>query len=428
MKQEKENIILLAYKHLRNELSVEEDLQLNQWLKESSDNQRLFEEIIDDFTTMDDLTFFHNVDTNGMLQKIGKHIGQQAPPRFVAKSKPLYKYMAIAGMAAVIAGIAIGVYLYHQPTQKVLPGSTTVAEQTNQQQTDPFIAKATLTLADGSTLSLPNEPNGFLKQQGNLTISKHDKDIIYNWDSTHAPKKNTNENNNNLVLNNSYNTIAIPMGERYRVILPDGTRIWLNAASAIKFPVTTTGNEIRTANMIGEAYFEVTHSNNNPFLLTVLAGDNKTKRADIQVLGTHFNVNAYDDEKPNKISLKEGNITLSVLPTGGQASLKPGQEAQLTDNGVINVVNNADIESTIAWINGNLYFNKTPLNTTLRKLGKWYGIKVSMNTTAMPDLPFSGTITPETTFKNVKDILEFEYSKLHLDYSEQQKTLSVTYR
>ena len=214
--------------------------------------------------------------------------------------------------------------------------------------------KAVLVLASGASITLDSVPNGNLAVQGGTRLVKlSDGSLSYRSSARSAPGATL------------YNFLATPRGGQYQLILPDGTHVWLNAASSIRYPTEFSGTE-RRVEMSGEAYFEVVKNKSMPFVVHVNQGP------DIKVLGTHFDVFAYKDESVVKTTLVEG----SVLVTDGRASatLTPGQQAQVMKNGSIQLIREADIRKELAWKNGQFDFDNTDLPTIMRQISRWYDV------------------------------------------------------
>jgi len=217
----------------------------------------------------------------------------------------------------------------------------------------PGSDKATLTLADGSTVVLDDAQNGTLAQQGGSTVIKLGGKLMYDP---------ANKISKEIV----YNTISTPNGGQYQLELPDGSLVWLNATSSIHFPTSFVGKE-RRVEITGEAYFEVAKNRDMPFIVAV-------NGAEVQVLGTHFNVNAYSDEDNVKTTLLEGSV--KFVSGANTNMLKPGQQSQLTTNGLIKVVTNVDVDEVVAWKNGMFDFENAGIETVMRQLSRWYDVEI----------------------------------------------------
>ncbi|MGY0037823.1 FecR family protein [Pedobacter sp. NJ-S-72] len=192
------------------------------------------------------------------------------------------------------------------------------------------------------------------------------------------------------------NTVSTPRGGQYRIILPDGTKVWLNSSSSLKFPEQFTSNE-RNVELKGEAYFEVAKNASKPFKVTV----NSTV---VKVLGTHFNIMAYNDDPFIKTTLLEGSVQLSNITT--LDILKPGQQAVINKSGFVKVIN-TDTEQSIAWKNGYFFFNRANLKDIMKQLSRWYNIDVIYKGKMPVEEEFVGKIKRDSELSKTLKILEF---------------------
>lgn len=285
--------------------------------------------------------------------------------------------------AAIVTIVSAGIFFYMKDR------GLQVAKDINkvkpvQNDVPPGGNKAILTLADGSQIILDNAQDGTLTTQGNIAVSKSkDGQLVYKVGDTDQSAKSTQP---------VFNTISTPVGGQYQVILSDNTKVWLNASSSIRFPATFTGNQ-RTVEIDGEAYFEVAADKKRPFKVL---SDGQV----IEVLGTHFNVNAYRDESKVKTTLLEGSVKI----TSGVASniIKPGQQAQLVRGKESFQVINIDPEEAVAWKNGLFMFDDEDIQSIMRKISRWYGVEVIYQD---PDIneKFGGTVS---RFENVSQVLK----------------------
>lgn len=240
--------------------------------------------------------------------------------------------------------------------------------------------RATLTLADGSVITLDSAGNGLLTQQGNVKIVKQSNgELAYEG------------NGNDATM---YNRMATPRGGQYRLKLPDGTMVWLNAASSIYYPAAFTGKE-RKVTITGEVYFEVAANAHMPF--KVAAG-----ATDVTVMGTRFNINAYPEEATISTTLVDGAVKVTTGNTG--AVLKPGQQARV-HAGALAVMNNIDTEEIIAWKNGFFQFTDADMPTVMKQIEQWYDVKVNYEG-AIPERSFGGGIQRSLPLSEVLSILE----------------------
>ncbi len=264
--------------------------------------------------------------------------------------------------------------------------------------------KAILTLANGSKITLRDVKNGELAQQGASSINKS-KDGLLVYDKTNRPA----DQNAELI----YNTITIPQGGQYQLILPDGTKVWLNSASSLKFPTSFTGKQ-RNVELTGEAYFEVAKNKEMPFNITV-------NKMNVQVLGTHFNIMSYANESLIKTTLLEGSVKVTA---GNQVVfLKPGEQAQASqgETNSLNIIANADVQEAIAWKNGYFIFNNENIESIMRKISRWYDVDVvyqgNLSKTA-----FGGSMSRSNNIYQVLDMLESTGS-VHFKINERRITV-----
>lgn len=245
----------------------------------------------------------------------------------------------------------------------------------------PGTNKATLTLADGSTVVLDAAtPIDGINQFGVKINKSEEGKLVYVSDK-------------NAKVADAYNTIITPKGGQYEVTLPDGTKVWLNAASKLRFPVVFAGNE-RQVELSGEAYFEVARDRKKPFKV-------KAEQQEIMVLGTHFNVNAYKDDAFTKTTLLEGSVR--VNKGSAQALLTPGQQAvSNAGSAVINVRKDVDIQESIAWKNGLFMFEQEDIFSIMNKISRWYDIVVEYRGD-LKGKKYSGNISK---FEDVTEVLK----------------------
>ncbi len=264
--------------------------------------------------------------------------------------------------------------------------------------------KAMLTMSDGRTIILDTMQNGTLAQQKNADILKKAGLLMYDV------KVGSDKN-----ILREYNTLSTPKGGQYRVILPDGSKVWLNAASSLRFPTAFAGNR-RDVELNGEAYFEVQSlalkdpQRKLPFYIHLTSPSGE--RGQIEVLGTHFNVNAYMDEANIKTTLLEGAVR--VRKGAANVLLAPGQQAQLLNNGEIELDKNADINEAMAWKNGLFQFKGADITTVMRQIGRWYNVDVSYSG-KIPIRQFEGKISRNAQLSEVLQILELSNVKFTVE-------------
>ena len=358
----------LILKHLKDELTSQEQQELDNWIQESEDNERFFKQ----FTNEEDLvaTISEYETSKGIVfNKIREAIpfsGQSASKTGTTVWFNWKRLMAAASII-LIGGILV-LWNMNKKSEEVVQTQTATPVTTDRQ---PATDGAILKLADGKEIILDDAQDGAVATQGNTTITKQGGLLAYN--SADAGNK---------VL---YNTLSTPNGKIYKLLLPDGSKVWLNAASSIRFPTAFVG-EHRYVEVTGEVYFEVEKNADMPFQVAV------NHRATIEVLGTMFNVNAYDNEEMIRTTLLEGSVKMRS-EVGGQKPentgtnqtsdlrhltsvvLQPGQQAQLKHT-TITVAYNVNIPKVMGWKNGYFSLDDLPLQQLMREIERWYDVEV----------------------------------------------------
>lgn len=265
-------------------------------------------------------------------------------------SIPLWKKLSVA--ASIL--LCIGLASYFHPTVRFVPNSRTVKIS----PIAPGGNKAFLTLSNGQKISLTDATNGKLAEQSGIQITKTATGmLVYQLTDQPNPSGKT-----------SYNTIETPKGGQYQLILPDGSKVWLNAASSLTFPTSFASLKTRKVELIGEAYFEITKNKTSPFIV-------KSAKQEVKVLGTHFNINSYVDEQSTTTTLLEGSVNIVSLNKAESIILKPGQQSTLNNN-KINVTE-INTEEAIAWKNGLFIFNDENIKSIMKKIARWYNVEIT---------------------------------------------------
>lgn len=286
--------------------------------------------------------------------------------------------------AAATIILVLSSALYFITFNKTKPVLVITESQRFKNDVSPGDNRAVLTLDDGSQINLDEAQNGVLASDNNIAIKKTGKGKL-----EYSAGKN-------LVKVVKYNTLSTPIGGQYQIALPDGSKVWLNSGSSIRYPTAFVGSE-RIVELNGEAYFEVSKNKKMPFIVRT------NKAMDIKVLGTEFNVMAYENEKNINTTLIEGSV--EVLKGSGITLLEPGQAAVLNKGtGKINV-SEADVEDAIAWKNGYFMFANEDIESIMRKVSRWYNIDVIYQGN-LNNKDFVGTIPRDKKISEILKMLE----------------------
>ncbi|MET6997184.1 FecR family protein [Chitinophaga defluvii] len=378
--QNQENITRLFHKYLANQCTPGEVDELMQSLRKP-EYQSIWEELVaaqvaGTTASSQEPDEVVKARLEQRLQNILHEIEESPVPVYTRKIVPYTWKWAAA--AAILILLGTGTYFYlNSPTKQVVHTPAVAMDVA------PGGNKATLTLSNGSVVLIDSVPEGKVAQQGNTSIVKlPNGQLVYNA-------------GNSGVDESMYNTLATPRGGQYQLTLPDGTQVWLDAASSITYPAVFKGNK-REVTITGEAYFEIALNAAKPFFV-------KVKEATIQVLGTHFNVNAYQEEEAIKVSLLQGAVKLNNKKSG--IRLVPGQQGQLFPDGALKLIKEVDVEQAIAWKNGYFQFDGIGLPALIRQIARWYDLDVVYEG-AVPEREFSGKIARTAYLSDVIKALE----------------------
>jgi transmembrane sensor len=328
------------------------------------------------------------------IQPVLSRSGEPASPSVIRK-------WWIGAAAAVFILFGTAVYLlFLNKSQKQIAVIPTQQER-YKNDAPPGSNKAILTLGNGSTITLDSAQNGFIAQQGNSKVMK-----LAGGQLAYAPAGAGNQEagsanheagaGNHEVL---YNMVSTPRGGQYKLSLPDGSVIWLNAASSIRYPTVFSGKE-RKVEIRGEAYFEVAKNAAKPFKVKILTASGSG--GEVEVLGTHFNINAYDDEAVIRTTLLQGSVRVTM----GSAStlLVPGEQVQVDFSRQLKLIKEADVDEAVAWMKGVFKFKQVTIGPLMRAIARWYDIDVTYEGKITNH--FIVTIPRNITITNVFRILE----------------------
>lgn len=392
-----ENFKVIFQKYLENQCSPEEADRVLAFLK-SNNQEKYLQQILEQQLSRElNKNYISNPVVKERLEVRLKKILEEIASKEEARVVPInedevhrFNWSRIVAAAIVIVLLGFGVYYLfnHSKTKEVAKINTPV----KQDIAAPTSAHATITLANGQKIILDSAGNGTLATTGNMNIVKTgDGQIAYDEASKVSPGE---------VLE-AYNTLSNPRGSKVvSLTLSDGTQVWLNAESSLTYPTAFAGRE-RNVTITGEAYFEVSHNASMPF--KVIKGE-----TEITVLGTHFNVNAYDDEGSIKVTLLQGSV--KVQNGSSSQIIKPGEQAQVA--GGIKVIKDVNIDQVMAWKNGKFSFDHAGIKTVMRELSRWYDLDVKYEGVPTNDL-FGGDIQRDLPLSKTLDFLK--QSQVHFE-------------
>lgn len=388
-----EKIKELANKFLNGTASEEEKAILHQWYDNWTDQEQV---ILAD-------TEEPGIIENRILSHLQEQIREESQAARVVTMRKRNRWkIAAAASVILLLGAATFLWQYRQTARPVLSNTDDRYAATT---IKPGIDQAKLILPNGRQIILDSTVSGIISKQDNTNIINLGGQLAYKDAGDHKQQHTTVD----------HNTITTGRGNQYQLILPDGSHIWLNAASSLIFPTAFQGNE-RVVELTGEAYFEIAKDKSRPFRVLVPPHTGEQGGAAIEVLGTHFNVNAYGDESAIRTTLLEGKVKVGnrQLATGNEQQrsviLKPGQQAVISSSteggreGAI-AVQTADIEEAVAWKNGYFQYTDAPLATVMRQVSRWYDVEV-VYTGNIQDEVFSGTIPRAANIAQLLKILE----------------------
>ncbi|HWZ36464.1 MAG TPA: FecR family protein [Mucilaginibacter sp.] len=360
----KKELLDIVKRYLNGEASEDEVNILEKYYHHFSDEP----DVLEQFTANE----LNELDRY-LKSRIELHIAKLEKPVI-----PIYRNRYLQIAAAMLLSLMPFLWYAH-----IKQNQPVITNQNTKHDFAPGINKAILTLANGSTIVLNNVKNGTVSRQSNINVIKMGNQLSY---------RSTDEKNGVV----AYNTVTIPRGGKYQqIILADGTRVWLNTASSLRFPTFFGGKE-RDVELTGEAYFEVAKNKKKPFNVI-------TANQHIKVLGTHFNVNAYADESVTKTTLLEGSVKLY----SGDKSIRiaPGQQSVLEVQKGFKINNGLDLDEVMAWKNDMFQFDEADIQTIMRQVGRWYDVDVVFNG-PISTRTYHGRISRNSNSSEVLKILE----------------------
>lgn len=388
---------ILFNKYLQNLCSLEETQRLMDHFEQDEDKDRLKDLIIDILEVQDE-RYETNPAIAEVLAKVDRDLFiqiQETPSTIPdGKNKTLKRWFKIATVAASLVLISTGIYFFNH--RSVNPPAIVKVEE---QEINPGDYGATLTMANGKKISLASVSKGEIARESGIVITKTDDGrLMYQIDEK-------------LSDPNAVNTLSTARGETYQVTLPDGSRVYLNAASSLTYSASLLQNGKRVVKLIGEGYFEVAKDKRHPFIV-------KTNKQEIEVLGTHFNISSYSDDEVEKTTLLEGSVKLSAL--GTSKLLKPGQQAKLSGGNIAIVETDADL--AVAWKNNEFVVESEHIEAIMKMIERWYNVEVIYIGEKTKER-FSGKVS---RFDNLSKVLEIVESTGEAHFDIKGRTVYVS--
>lgn len=373
----------LLDKWVKSEISPDEATELMNYLQEDGSNRPLLQKMKEDFKGSADLDAAVDPAMSERIRKeLLKNI-QQPPVIDIRERRNKFNPLSVAAAFLVLVGLGLVLrftLFNNDPQKQPLSGEKPAVEQQSDIAAGRY--KALLTLANGEKIVLDSASAGQLASQGNTTIINKNGHLVYNPDKA-SPDE---------VI---YNTLSTARGESYQLILADGSKVWLNASSSIRFPASFVTNE-RSVEISGEAYFEIAKDKSKPFRV-------KVNDMTVEVLGTHFDINSYGDEATINTTLIEGSVKVSK---GNKTLLlAPGHQSQLQPNGNLNLVKNVNLDEVIAWKEGNFHFESADISSILRQFARWYDVEIVIEGKLKPR-KFFGIVSRSSSLASVLTMLK----------------------
>jgi len=344
--------------------------ELNQWYEQlGTDSKR-----IDDW-----------ISQAGGEQQLAEELFKNFNKKIKPKKNSFLRSLSWQVSAAAVIFILLGIgFLFYTMFIASNGGQTEIAQLVIL----PGKNKAVLTLADGTKVVLDDSKNGEISKQNGVLITKTDSGSL----AYHTVKTPTVTSNKM-----AYNTLYVPRGGQYKVMLPDGTKVWINSESTLYFPVTSNGKD-RQVRLKGEAYFEVAHNKQLPF--KVLTGDQL-----VQVLGTHFNIKGYPEDINISTTLLRGSVEIHQLSSSHSRMLVPGQQSNVTENRNEIDISQVKTDQEVAWKNGYFLFDNQDIKSVMKTISRWYDVDVTYKNTPGDDR-FGGTFSRNANLSELLGNLE----------------------
>jgi transmembrane sensor len=337
-----------------------------------------------------------------LYEQVLAGIKNKPPARVIPIKQRVFRFTTAAAVLLIVLGAAAW-YLFFN-TKRPGPTTPAVVRQPGK-DLPPGRNAAILTLADGKTIVLDSS-SGTISKQGGVTVINMSGLLSYESAEASAKAGETPDKANQPL----FNTVTTARGNQYQLVLADGSKVWLNSASSLRFPAVFTG-ATREVELNGEGYFEIATIRQSagqkvPFIVNI--GGHAGSR--VEVLGTHFNVNCYHDEETVKTTLLEGKVKVgsrqSAIGNCNSAILQPGQQAILTADCRFTIADDIDIDQVMAWKNGWFEFDKTDLKTIMRQISRWYDVDIVYAKACCGTEKYGGRIGRNLNLSNILKVLE----------------------
>ncbi|WP_316818567.1 FecR family protein [Pedobacter nyackensis] len=388
-------ISMLMIKYYEQALTADEELELKNTLSSDLAAKKVFDDLAKTGYVKTELNSMNRFDATATLASFHKK-------HFPKKEKPfIFRLSTLIAAASIILVLSIGLLYFNKlarpkgdlASNDIAPGKNT----------------ATLVLANGKRITLDNAKNGELVTEAGVTITKtKEGQIVYTIDDN-TNTDNATQDDQRSQRSQQYNTLITANGETFEVRLPDGSKVWLNAGTSLKYPVSFNAQAQRKVELSGEAYFEVFKDKQHPFIV-------QSEGQQVEVLGTRFNVNTYKNEPAIKTTLLEGSVKVNE-----QTILKPNQQSVLTA-GQIKVIP-VLAESYIDWQEGVFNFEYETLPSVMRKIARWYNVEIIYVDTERDNQTFSGYVSRSS---NVSKVLQTLTEISNLEFKLKGKTIVVS--
>lgn len=368
-------ISVLLYKQQSGTISEQEQVRLNDWKNQSDENLKLVAKLSSDLKIKEKQSQYKNINAAKAWEQIESKIVDQKP-----KTRRLFTDL-MKYAAAIILPLAIGGLLVYQVMNTAEDYSESIVEQIQ-----PGTNKATLVLADGSTVDLESQRDTLIEGK----VLNKDNLLAY---SNAEQLANTDA---------KWHKLIVPVGGEYDLLLSDGTRVWMNSDSELKYTDQFIGNK-RIVHLKGEACFKVSKDSERPFIV-------KTSTMDVKVYGTEFNVMAYEDEVIVQTTLLEGSVGVDLKNESGivqSSMLKPNMQIEYRKGYQAGDVKIVEASQYMGWRDGIFQFNNEELGSIMRKLERWYGVKFFTQNQEIQHIRFTGGMKRFDDFSTILNLLEF---------------------